>query len=354
MSFVLFKDSYERYKVASFADSDLFTNLASRYTTVSGGNLGSVIASGRSGQALRLQFGSAVAKTLPHSGRWVLGFAFRLVVPSVGSDPIYQLSNNTNVLFTLVHNLDGTLAMHAGISTDPVIGLSARALLPARWYYLEIDITIGGASPLTVEAELRINGHIEASGTQNTVINATDNLSFGSTGGVDANYHLFAGTSGAGGSGGCDVDDLYIKNEAGYEGDIRVLAAFPSGDGGTLQWTPDSGSTHFDRVNTHPVDVTKFLATATIGDIDLWTFTLPSLPGTIVGVNISVLARKDDEGTKSFKIVVGASGTDASSDEFFVSDVTPEYYEFSLKVDPSTGSAFVPGSTLTVGVKLIS
>ena len=354
MSFVLFKDSFERYKIAGFSDTDLFANLSSRYTTVSGGSLGSIIGSGRTGQCCRLQFGSAIAKTLPHSSRWVLGLAFRVAVPGVGNDPIYQLSNNTNVLLNLVHNLDGTLAMHAGTSGDPVIGVSERALLVGSWYYLELDVTIGGGTPLTVTAALRINGHVEASGSENAQYNATDNLSFGQTGGVDANYHLFAGTTGAGGSGACDVDDLYIKNEAGYEGDIRVIAVFPSGDGGTTQWTPDSGSTHYTRVDTHPVDLTKFVSTATAGDIDLWTFTLPMVSGTILAVDISVLARKNDEGTKSFKIVCGATGADALSDEFLVSDVTPEYYEFSLKLDPSTGLAWVPGATITLGVKCIS
>ena len=83
------------------------------------------------------------------------------------------------------------------------------------------------------------------------------------------NYHVFSGITGVGNS--VDLDDIYIKNEAGYEGDIRVKAAYPSGDGGTLMWTPQSGGSHFAMVDTHPVDLTKWLETATPNDIDLWT-----------------------------------------------------------------------------------
>lgn len=348
MSFVLFKDSFSRYDVGvASAGSALLDNFLSRYTTV--GGVPELIASGRNGQALRLGTASA-GKTLAHSARWVVGFAFRLNQPQLVNQSIYELANNLNQMCRLLQDADGTLQIRAGNSN--VIAVTTRPINVGRWYFIELDMTVGGGSPLTMTAELRINGHVEASGNGSTGFNATDQLSYASTGGVDANYHTFSGPTGVGNSD--DFDDVYIKNEAGYEGDIRNSAVFPSGDGGTLQWTPNSGSTHFDRVNTHPVDLTKWLETATPGDIDLWTFVLPSFSGSIVAVNISVLARKDDEGTKSFKIVVGPTGTDALSDEFFVSDVTPEYYEFSLKQDPTTAADWAPGATITVGVKLIS
>lgn len=357
MGFNPFAESFTRYKLASFADADLFADLASRWTLVSGGGLGTIIANGRNGQALRLGFGSAVAKTLPHSGRWVVGRAYRLAASPFGNDAIYQLSNNTNVLFTLRQNVDGTLSMHAGVGGDPVIGVSERALDKGIWYYIEVDITIGGGSPLTVSAELRINAHVEASGVHDAPYNASQNLSFPSTGGVDANYHQFSGTSGSGGSGGCDMDDLYIKNNSGYYGDVRIVLLVPNGDGGVSDWTPDSGSTHYDRVNSYPVDLTKYLETPTANDIDTWDWQdCPGFSGTIKAVNISMFARKDDEGTKSFKIVVGSSGTDGASDEYFVSDALGERYEWGQETDPATGIGWTQAgfNATQWGVKLIS
>ncbi len=349
MSFVLFKDSFQRYDLGAVTGA-LFDNLQSRYTIVSGTL--NIAANGRAGQCVNMGQ-SAIAKVLPHSSRWVAGFAYRRNQAPVGNEDRYTLLNNDNIMCRLLEDADGTLSIHAGNSN--VIAVTNRALNTGRWYFGEIDMTLSGGTPISLAAELRINGHVEASGSGSTGVNASSNLSFASTGGVDANFHQLSGATGVGNS--CDFDDLYIKNEGGYEGDIRNVACFPNGDGGTLQWTPNSGSTHFDRVNSHPVDLTKWLETALANNIDIWDFDdLPTFSGQIVGINISVLARKDDEGTKSFKIVVGDTGTEASSDEFFVSDVTPEYYEFSLKLDPATGLAWTRTgfNAKKFGVKLIS
>lgn len=340
MSFVLFKDSFGRYDLGSLSGAS-FDNFVSRYTFAGGGL--TIVSDGRSGQGIEVGQGS-FGKTLPHSAEWVVGFAVRS--NTIGTNTfMYRLSNNDANLFEVFLDADGTVSLRSGNTTFAV---SDRALLQDRWYYIEAHVTVGGATPVTVDAELRINGHVEASGSANTSFNDSQLLSGDATG----NLHSFGGPSGVGNSR--TFDDIYIKNEAGYEDDIRNEPVYADGDGGILDWTPNSGSTHFDRVNTHPADLTKWLETATPGDIDLWTFTLPSFSGSIVAINISVLARKDDEGTKSFKIVVGTTGTDAESDEFFVSDVSPEYYEFSLKEDPATSMPFVPGQTLVVGVKLIS
>lgn len=345
MSFVLFKDSFQRYDIGAVSGA-LFDNLQSRYTLVSGTM--NVSASGRAGQCIHMGQ-SSLGKALPHSGRWVVGFAYKRNQAPVGDEERYSLSNNANQLCRMLEDTDGTLSLRAGNSN--IIGVTNRALNAGRWYFLEVDMTVGGGSPVTMQAELRINGHVEASGSGSCGFNATDLLSQDATG----NFHKISGATGVGNS--VDFDDLYYKNEAGYEGDIRNIACFPSGDGGTLQWTPNSGSTHFDRVNSHPVDLTKWLETAVANKLDVWDFDdLSVFSGQILGINISVLARKDDEGTKSFKIVVGDTGSEAASDEFFVSDLTPEYYEFSLKLDPGTGLAWTRAgfNAKKFGIKLIS
>lgn len=342
MSFVLFKESFERYDLGSVTGA-ILTNMLARYTTVSGTI--AIVNTGRTGQCANLSQ-ATIGKVLAHSSRWVTGFAYRRNEAPVGDQSRYEIQNNDNQMFRLLEDADGTLSMRAGNAT--VIGVTTRSLHTGIWYYIEVDITLSGTTPIMCDAELRINGHVEASGSGSTGFNLVDNLSQA----ADANYHTFSGLTGVGNS--ASFDDIYIKNEAGYEGDPRVRTTYPSGDGGTLQWTPQSGMSHFAMVDTHPVDLSKWVETATPGDMDLWTVILPSFSGAILAVNISVLARKDDEGTKSFKIVVGPTGTDAVSDEFFVSDLNPEYYEFSLKQNPTTAADWVPGTTFTMGVKLIS
>lgn len=354
MGFVLFKDSFERYKVASLSDADLLANLRERYTVV--GAAGSSVDSsgGLSGGRRELNFGAGggLTKVLAHSSRWVIGFRYKWA-GTLSNGAIYQCRNNDTPLFTLNQNADGTLAIYAGNNTPgngTTLGVTDRSLFSNIRYYIEVDVTLSGAGAITATGELRVNGTVvipSAGGSAHA--NSTNLLSQT----ADANAHAFTPPAGGLGTGSW-VTDIYIKNEAGYEGDIRNEAVYPSGDGGTSAWTPHGAVAHNDCVNTHPIDLTKWLETATVNAMDLWTFTFPSFTGSIPGINISVVAAKDDEGTKSFKIVVGATGTDAVSDEFFVSSSNPEYYELSLKLDPATGLAFVPGQTLTVGVKCIS
>jgi hypothetical protein len=347
MSFYLFKDSFKRYKVAVAGDAALTANLAQRYTFARNC---AVDTSGGQGPELQLG-GASIGKTTPHSSRWVIGHRYRYSSSGLINSAIYQLFNNATDLFELYQNADGTLSIrtqNAGLA----LGTTNRSLFSGVRYMVEWDIALSGATPIIATAELRINGHVEASGSGSTGFNSSSLLS----GAADANLHVFNGAGGGAGTGSW-FKDLYIKNEAGYEGDIKNVPLYPASDGGLSAWTPNSGTTHFSRVNTHPVDITKFLSGATPGDFDLWGLdALPAFSGTIVGINISVLAQKDDEGTKSFKIVVGTTGTDAQSDEFFVSSNNPEYYEFSLKTDPNTGLAWTQAAinALIVGVKCIS
>jgi hypothetical protein len=276
MSFVLFKDSFKRYDQAGNQSIAAFVaNMQQRYTFLRG-TFG-IDTTGSLPPELLLQ-NASIGKTLAHSSRWVCGHRYRYTSTGLGNSAIYQLFNNSFVLFSLQQNADGTLAIFAGNITPgngTTLGVTNRSLFANIRYYAEWDVTLSGSSPIICTAELRINGHVEASGSGSTTVATSQLLS----GNPDANLHVFAAATGGLGTGSW-IKDLYIKNEAGYEGDVRIVPIYPAGDGGTLQWTPNSGTVHFDRVNTHPVDVTKFLKTATPGNIDLWTFdTLPAFSG---------------------------------------------------------------------------
>lgn len=347
MSVFPFAESWERYDngVAS-AGTPLRANLLSRYTQMNG-NV-EIATDGRTGQCLTLG-NSSLTKTLPHSSEWVTGFAYRLNTPPPRDLDFYVLQNNGNIMARIVIDGDSTISLRAGNST--VVGVTTRALDETKWYYIEVHISLSGATPIMASIELRINGHVEASGSGSTGVNAIDNLSNDATG----NYHIFSGLSGVGLSS--SFDDLYIKNTSGYYGDVRIIALFPNGDGATLQWNPSVGGPHYLMVNSHPVDLSTYLYDLTPDDIDTWDWEdCPGFSGTIPAINISMDARKDDEGTKSFKIVVGNTGTEAQSDEFFVSDVSPEYYEFGLETDPGTSAAWTQAgfNAKQFGVKLIS
>lgn len=342
---IVFADSFSRYKVTDFSDTALQANFFSRYTNGGLSNsFSSINSNGRNGACISLgRGGGNFFKTLKHSTEWVTGFAYRIDgAGSAGVDEFYSISNNATVLFSMRQAIDGTLAMYAGNSP---IGVTERALIKGRWYYIECDVVFSG-NPVSVTAEVRVNGHIEMTGTGSSSVSTADLLSQNAKG----NVHTFTGLGALG--GGCSFDDLYIKNATGYYGDIRVVALFPNGDGSASDWTPTAGS-HYQSVNTHPADLTNYVAASVVGDIDKWDWEdCPGFSGTIKAVNISMLARKDDEGTKSFKTITGTT----VSDDFFVSDVTPEYYEWSLEDDPAAGPGWtqVGFNATQWGVKLIS
>lgn len=343
MSFYLLAESFGRYGTGNVTGS-ILDNMLSRYTFVSGGVVGSAF--GRNGQGFKFSNNSNIFKTTPHSSRWVVGFAAQIPVDAPNQAPMYIIQNNDRRLVQVFHNTDHTISLVAGFSN--FLTTTDRAMNIGHWYYLELDVTFSGTAPIMTTATLRINGHEEITGTGTTETNATGVPSRDATG----NVHVLAGLVN---NDQIYYDDWYAKNAAGYYGDIRIIPLFPNGEGATLQWTPSTGTVHNDMVKVHPVTGTTWLSAGTVGLIDTWDWEdCPGFTGTIKAVNLGILADKDDEGSKSFQIVVGTSGTATHSDDFYVSSDESEYYEYSMETDPATGSGWtqVGFNATQFGIKL--
>ena len=346
-AFQLFAESFSAYKVADFTDSSLLSNFRSRWTGTTG--TCSIDTNGRNGRGFHLQVGCSIFKTLNHSATFTGGFALRIDgIAAPGNDRILTILNNDTQLFAIVHNADGTLSIRAGSGTT--IAVSSRALLLTRFYWIDYTVTFSGSAPIIATAELRINTFSEASGAASTGISTSSLLS----GATDANVVMLSSVVGTGAA--MTVSEFYIKNTSGYYGDVNFIPIYPNGDVIT-EWTPSTGSSHYVLIKTAPADLTKNINTATINNRDIFDWDdCPGFSGTLKAINIRFLARKDDEGTKSFKIVTGDTGTEDASAEKFVSDVTEEYYEHSLENDPATGLPWtqVGFNAKRFGVKLIS
>lgn len=346
-AFELFADSFSGYKQGSFSDTDLLANFRSRWTNTAGNS--SIIPNGRNGPGLLLS-NSVVNKTLQnHSQDFTVGFAFRPDSVGASNNVIFQLQNNDAVLFALFCNTDGTLSVKGGNAT---LGVSSRALHQGLFYWIDLTVSFGGGSPVTMDVEVRINSNVEISCSGSCQVNASDLLS----GDATANNFRLSPTQGTGGSSSATFSHFYIKNTLGYYGDVSFFTLVPNGDV-VSDWTTESGSVHYVMVNTVPVDLTQYLKDDTVGHQDIWDWQdCPGFSGTLQAINIRVLAKKDDEGAKSFKIVVGDTGIEAQSPEFFVSDISPEYYEYSLENDPATGMPWTQAgfNAKRFGIKLIS
>lgn len=347
MAFTLFAESFGAYKLGAISDPDIKNDILSRWTVATGTSC-NIIDTGRNGPGVQLA-NFQLLKTLVHSSVWTGGFAIMVTGSSNGNNPIFKLSNNDQDLFIITHNIDGTLAVRAGATN--IIGVSSRALHQDIWYWVDFTITLSGSSPVTCTAELRINSYPEVSDSASTNINKADLLSNDAT----ANNFSFLGVTGVGTS--ILISDFYTKNSSGYYGDVVIQPLLPNGDVVT-DWTPSTGSSHYVLINTiKPIDRTKYISSATIDQQAIFDWQdCPGFSGTIKAINIRFMAKKDDMGEKSFKIVTGDTGTEDASDEFFVSDLSEEYYEHSLENDPATSMPWtqVGFNAKRFGVKLIS
>ena len=336
----VFVESFAIYGTPSTTINDLLAPRWNNPQVASGG--GSISATGgRLGNpCLNISFGSAISKTMSHQAHWIAGDGFKTNNIASAGGGIFALSNNTQRLFQLNLNADGTLSLTGANQSQVIFTTPSPIAFNGLWFQWEVDVTFSGTTNILCTAELKVNGVVQGSGSVSTGINKANLLSNSATANV---FSLLSGMISAGGS----VHDgaFYIHNTGGavpgYWGDIRILYVVPDGDTGTAQWTPNSGAVHFDRVHELPKDNdTTYLADGTAGQQDIWTWQdLSPITGVIRTVQLSVAARKDDEGSKSFRTGVGALLAEAVSDTFAVND-SYIYYHFNWDLDPATGLAW--------------
>lgn len=138
-------------------------------------------------------------------------------------------------------------------------------------------------------------------------------------------------------------DDMYLKDTAGRLGPARVTLKTPNGDGALTQWTPSAGVNHFALVNEIPEDGdATFVSDATIGHIDLYTFTALGLtPATIWAVQVALNARKDDVAARSLATEVRSGGANFTG---VAQATTTGYLDFYTQIyeqDPNTAAAWL-------------
>ncbi len=162
--------------------------------------------------------------------------------------------------------------------------------------------------------------------TQYAPTNTVHSFAFGSPGSVLYRY--------------CDWivrDDLTVIPAS------RVMTLLPNGDGALTQWTPSTGTTHFNLVNGSPPTAdTAYVEDATPGDIDLYLYPAMSYnPATIYFVQVGIYARKTDLGVRTIAAMARSGGNN------FTGTTQPalntSYLDIYLQLystDPNTGLAW--------------
>lgn len=179
---------------------------------------------------------------------------------------------------------------------DTQVAVSSGAIWtsPSTWRYVELKYT-----PTTGVCEVRVDGNVVTSGTVPTAASISS-ITFDATPG----------------SVYCAVDDLYILDTTGttnntYLGDVRVQTLLPAADGTNLSMTPDSGTTHYNRVNEASPDTTSYVYSSSTGVKDSYKYQqLNANTASVYGVAVTSYTSKDAPGSANISTLVRLGGTD--------------------------------------------
>lgn len=293
--------------------------------------------------------GNGAFKTIDNQPEWILGAAFSL---SAYGGRVQFI--NINVLqVEMAFQSDGTIAVFNGpngFNPGVLLGTTSPsvALVLNRYYYIEFRSKMNNGLGTAI---VKINGQtvLSLSGvnTSQTGVNQADVIQI----------------LGPGGSSFMYVDDLYVCDVNGgvnndFLGDVQIGFILPASDGDLTQWTPNSGSPHFSRVNENPPDGdTSYVASSTTTQEDLYHFQPVSLTRKILGLQTNIIARKDDEGNRALSVVTRSGGSDSVADTGgrYVNQTYIDYLN-QFDVNPLTGLAWTPTSVNAAqwGIKLIA
>lgn len=291
----------------------------------------------RGNPGLTLGFGGAIAKTFPHRSTYILGirFAMTSLAGVGGGSSFIDFFNNNQPLCTLQILNDGSIKVYGNGVIATVILTTGIVISPSTLTYLDLKATISGITAMTLAVEVFVNG--VSLGTGSSLIGRdastlTNRL---------ATFNRIFLSSGVATNGQSYISDLYLNDNLGGINDVPIANPLleidpyplPNADGSKLDWQPDTGSIHYNRVNENPPDGdSTYLKSSNIGDIDSWGWEdLVRLTDSINAVQLTYFARTTDEGNRSFQGTIGLNGADGQTQTFGLNnDYTHHHQSFDL------------------------
>jgi len=188
-------------------------------------------------------------------------------------------------------------------SSGTVIGTGTHTLAPNVWYFIEPGVYVdssAGTFQVYVNGVLDID--VSGANTQALAGDSSDTVLLGDT---TPRYGF-----------SMSVGQVYVCDAQGsvnntFLGDCRVIAQVPTGDGTHTDWTPKTGVSQYAMVDEIPPDGdTSYVASATPGAIDSFTFPALGVTGTVFAVKTMLDAERDDTGARTIAPVIRHSGTD--------------------------------------------
>jgi hypothetical protein len=278
-------------------------------------------------------------KQLPAS-KAELYFLFRIHVNDLSAGPliVFYDSAVTKIASVRMEATTNYLALYRGGSGDTLLATGTVALANDTTYQIEVrykPLDSGGVFQVKLDSALEL----DYSGDTTLGLENIQRWLIGS----DWNNCRFA------------YDD-FVVDDAGWIGNSRIQAIYPTGAGTTTQWTPSTGS-NYDCVDEIPASDSNYVSTNTNDQIDLYAAS--NLSGTIGTVkSIQLQARCAYEGSPTpTRIQLGLR---TSSANYFSASLAPPS-AFGAPVtkiwetDPSGGNwDETKINALEIGVKAVA
>ncbi len=324
-----FVDGFDHYAIPS----QVPLKYATHTITTTGSNSMTTMAGRRSGStALFFRAADYISQTFDPQQTWIVGFGLYLL--SNESAELIRFNDEAGTIQASVGiNADGTIRVtRASFSSGTTLATSANAMPVLSWNYIEVKLTIadsGGIFQVRVNESMWID--FTGDTKQSTFESANRILIYG------------RGTD-------CAIDDLYICDGSGslnndFLGDVRVDTVRPIGDGYHTEFSRQGGSSNWENVDdpTTIDEEATYNYSNTIGHRDVLDCgNLPSVTGSIFGVQVNMTARKDDAGGRTMRALTRVDGSDYEGASLNVGTSYRTFYDIFEK-NPDTDAAWVEG-----------
>lgn len=264
--------------------------------------------------------------TLVVGGAFIYSVSSGLTIPSSSANLMRFIGSGVEGI-TIGHDCVGRVSVYRG---GTFIGASNNNVLrPDIWNYVEVKILFATGATGTVTVKVNGLTVCSLSTIQTAVTNAFCNqVMFG------ASAQLVR------------IGDLYICDTTGavnndFLGDIAVRALLPSGAGSNTNWTLTGAATNYQAVNAStPDDDTSYVSSRTASQRDTYAMTdLPAQVTAVKGVQINLLARKDDASPRSIMPSIKSGATTADGADIPLGE-TYQFFSQMFESDPNTSAAW--------------
>lgn len=286
-----------------------------------------------------------------NAGTLIAGFAFSSAGSATSNGWLCSFGDSGTEQISLFFDGTGHLQVRRGSNLGTfggtTLGTGTKFFANSTYHYIEIKVVFdNSAGAVTVKVDGVTDISLSGIDTTQTANNYANTFHIGDR----SNAH-----------GVTEYDDVYLCDASGslnndFLGDIRIVGLVPTGAGNYAQWTPSTGSNWQNVDETGPNGDTDYNSDSTPGHRDSFVMgDLPTGAASVLAVQYTLVARKDDAGTRQVAPFVRISGTDYDGTTVSVTTTYDTYRELK-ETSPATSAAWTPSEVngMEYGVKEVA